>query len=146
VSLSGEPLPHLHITAGVLLGSVSISGVDLAAQGIGRDAFGQPRSQGSMTANYSIPFWPAFSVDATFQHYGAAPASVNDAVIGPAIDTASVGARYRLAVMGAPATLRVLVQNVTNKYVEATGFTPGWFAVPPRSIFAYLTVDLGGHR
>lgn len=146
VSLSGEPLPHLHITAGVLLGSVSISGFDLAAQGIGRDAFGQPRSQGSMNANYSIPFWPAVSVDATFQHYGAAPASVNDAVIGPAIDTASVGARYRLAVMGASATLRVLVQNVTNKYVEATGFTPGWFAVPPRSIFAYLTVDVGGRR
>jgi iron complex outermembrane recepter protein len=146
VSLSGEPLPNLHLTAGALLGRVSISGFDLAAQGIGRDAFGQPRSQGSMTANYSIPFWPAFSVDATFQHYGAAPASVNDAVIGPAIDTASVGARYRLTVMDAPATLRVLVQNVTDKYVEATGFTPGWYAVPPRSIFAYLTVDLGGRR
>jgi iron complex outermembrane receptor protein len=146
VSLSGEPLPHLHVTAGVLLGSVAISGFDLAAQGIGRDAFGQPRSQGSMTANYSIPFWPALSVDATFSHYGAAPASVNDAVIGPAVDATLVGARYRLAVMGAPATLRILVQNVTNKYVEATGFTPGWYAVPPRSIFAYLTVDLGGRR
>ena len=70
-----------------------------------------------MTADYSIPFWPAFSLDATFQHYGAAPA-----------------------------TLRVPVQNVTNKYVEATGFTPGWFAIPPRSIFAYLAVDLGGRR
>jgi iron complex outermembrane receptor protein len=143
VSLSGELLPHLHVTAGVLLGSVSISGLDLAAQGIGRDAFGQPHSQGSITANYQIPFWPVLSLDATFQHYGAAPASVNDSVIGPSIDTGTVGMRYRTTIMGAPSTLRVLVQNVTDKYVEATGFTPGWSAVPPRSIFAYLTVDVG---
>jgi iron complex outermembrane recepter protein len=145
VSLSGEPLPHLHVTAGVLLGYVSISGFDLAAQGIGRDAFGQPHSQGSINANYQIPFWPAFSLDATLLHYGAAPASVNDSVIGPAIDTVNVGMRYRTTLMGAPGTLRVEVQNIANKYVEATGFTPGWFAVPPRSIFAYLTVDVGGH-
>lgn len=144
VSLSGEPLPYLKVAAGVLLGSVSISGFDLAAQGIGRDAFGQPHSQGSITANYQFPLWPAFSLDATFQHYGAAPASVNDSVIGPAIDTTNVGLRYRTTIMGAPGTLRVLLQNVTDKYVEATGFTPGWFAVPPRSIFAYLTVDVGG--
>lgn len=146
LSLSGELLPHLHVTAGILLGNVSISGFDLAAQGIGRDAFGQPRSQGSINADYQIPFWPAFSVDVALSHYGAAPASVNDSVTGPAIDTVNVGMRYRTTIMGAPGTLRVQIQNVANKYVEATGFTPGWFAVPPRSIFAYLTVDVGGHR
>jgi iron complex outermembrane recepter protein len=146
VSLSGELLPHLHITAGVLLGNVAISGFNLAAQGIGRDAFGQPHSQGSITADYGLPFWPAFSTDATFSHYGAAPASVNDSVTAPAVDTLTLGARYRFAVIGAPATLRILVQNITNAYIESTGFTPGWFVIPPRSVFAYLTVDLAARH
>jgi iron complex outermembrane recepter protein len=141
-SLSGELISHLHITAGALLGEVIIAGPDLRADGVGRDAFGQARNQGIINADYSLANWPGASVDATIVHAGATPASINDAVYAPPATTLSLGARYRFTLHGAPATLRLQAQNITNTYVWVTGYNPGYYLFAPRSFFAYLTVDI----
>ena len=141
-SLSGEVLPRLNVTAGALLGQVLIEGPNLAALGVGRDAFGQAHNQGVINADYGFARWPDASVDATFFHAGATPASINDAVYAPLANLLSFGGRYRFAIRGAPATLRVEVQNVTNTYVWVTGYNPGYYLLPPRSFFAYVTVDV----
>jgi len=141
LSLSGEIVRNLDIAVGALLGEVKIIGSNLAAEGVGTTAFGQPRVQGSINANYKFAWWPALSADITVQHFGTSPASVDDVAQNPAQTVLFVGGRYRFKILGAPATLRVQVQNATNFYFWNMGYSPGFFQVQPRSYFAYLTAD-----
>jgi iron complex outermembrane receptor protein len=141
LSVSGEVLPNLNVAAGALLGEVKIIGPDLAAEGVGRVAFGQPRSQWTINADYKVPRWSALSADITIYHFGTAPASVNDMSQNPALTVLSVGGRYRFTMLGAPATLRVQAQNLTNAYYWNMGLSPGFVQFPPRSLFGYLTAD-----
>jgi iron complex outermembrane receptor protein len=141
ISISGEPLENLNIAAGALLGQVKIIGPDLKAEGVGSVAFGQPRSQGSINATYRFSRWPAFSTDITIVHFGTSPASVDDVTQNPAQTVYFVGGRYRFTILGAPATLRLQVQNLTNFYFWNMGYSPGFSQIQPRSYFGYLTAD-----
>ena len=57
-SIAGEPFEHLNINVGVLVDRVGITGPDLAAEGVGSVAVGQPRLMYVANANYSFPWWP----------------------------------------------------------------------------------------
>jgi len=142
LSLSGEVAPNLNITAGALLGEVTILGSNLAAEGVGTTAFGQPHNQGTINADYKFPWLPALSADITVVHFGISPASVDDVAQNPAQTVFLVGGRYRFKLWGAPATLRVQVRNATNFYFWDMGYSPGFYQFPPRSYFAYLTADI----
>jgi hypothetical protein len=50
---------------GALLGEVRIIGSNLAGEGVGTTAFGQPHNQGTINANYEFPWLPALSADIT---------------------------------------------------------------------------------
>jgi iron complex outermembrane recepter protein len=141
LSLSGEVIPNLNVAVGALLGEVRIIGPNLAAEGVGTTAFGQPHNQGTINANYKFPWLPALSADITVQHFGTSPASVDDVTQNPAQTVFWVGGRYRFKLLGAPATLRVQVQNATNYYFWNMGYSPGFSQVQPRAYFAYLTAD-----
>jgi iron complex outermembrane receptor protein len=141
LSLSGEILPDLNVAVGALLGAVKIIGSNLAAEGVGTTAFGQPRVFGTINANYKFPWWPALSADITVVHFGTSPASVDDVTQNPAQTEYAVGGRYRFKILGAPATLRLQVQNANNFYFWNMGYSPGFYQAPPRSYFAYLTAD-----
>jgi iron complex outermembrane receptor protein len=142
LSLAGEPIPNLHVTAGALIGHVVIVGSDLAADGVGHTAFGQAREQGVLNADYDFKRWPRFSADFTINHAGATPAAVDDGVYAPAVTAYALGARYRFTINGGPATLRLSAQNITNAFVWVTGYNPGYYEFAPRSLFAYLTWDV----
>jgi iron complex outermembrane receptor protein len=142
LSLSGEPVSNLHITAGALFGHVVIIGSDLAAQGVSHNAFGQGRDQGVLNANYDFRRWSHVSADVTLVHAGATPAAINDAIEAPAVTMLSLGARYRFTILGSAATVRLSAQNVTNAFVWVTGYSPGYYEFSPRSLFGYLTWDV----
>ena len=142
LSLSGEIVPNLNVAVGALLGEVKIIGSNLAAEGVGTTAFGQPHTQGTINANYKFPWLPALSADITVQEFGTAPASVDDVAQNHTATVLAVGGRYRFKLWGAPATLRVQVQNATNFYIWNYGYSPGFSQCPPRSYFAYLTADI----
>jgi outer membrane receptor protein involved in Fe transport len=108
---------------------------------VGSIAFGQPRVQATINADYKFPRWPAVSADLTIYHFGAAPASVDDATVDPALTALNLGARYRFTLLGAPATLRVQVQNLTNAYYWNMALSPGFAQFAPRTLFGYLTAD-----
>jgi iron complex outermembrane receptor protein len=141
MSVSGEVLKNLDLAAGMLLGEVKIIGPNLSAEGVGSIAFGQPRVQATINADYKFPRWPAVSADLTIYHFGAAPASVDDATVDPALTALNLGARYRFTLLGAPATLRVQVQNLTNAYYWNMALSPGFAQFAPRTLFGYLTAD-----
>jgi iron complex outermembrane receptor protein len=141
MSVSGEVLKNLDLVAGVLLGEVKIIGPNLSAEGVGSIAFGQPRVQAVINADYKFPRWPTFSADLSIFHFGTAPASVDDATQNPVLTALSLGGRYRFTLLGAPATLRIQVQNLTNAYYWNMVLSPGFSQFPPRSFFGYLTAD-----
>jgi iron complex outermembrane recepter protein len=143
VSIAGELTPGLSVNAGGLFGQVKVTGPDLAAEGVGSYALGQPRNQYLVNLNYELPKWRALSVDLSVYHFGTVPAAVNDAYYDSSVTVLNLGARYKLKLFGAPASLRVQGGNLANVYFWNIGFSPGFFEFQPRSLFAYLTVDLG---
>ncbi len=142
LSVSGEVVRNLNVAAGALVGEVRIIGANLRAEGVGSIAFGQPRVQAVINADYKFTAWPGASVDLSVFHFGTSPASIDDVTQNPAQTILILGARYRFSVLGAPATLRVQVQNLTNYYFWNMGYSPGFSQFPPRSLFGYLTVDI----
>ncbi|MGA2549773.1 MAG: hypothetical protein ABSF50_06455 [Burkholderiaceae bacterium] len=141
-SISGELLQNLNVTAGGLFGQVQIVGPDLKAEGVGPIAFGQPRAQGTVNLDYKFTRWPGFSTDLTLVYFGRSPASVDNVTQNPSQTLLFMGTRYRFALFGKPATLRVQIQNATNFYFWNMGYSPGFSQFPQRSLFSYLTVDL----
>lgn len=143
LSLTGELAPGLSINGGALFGKVVVLGTDLAAQGVGPVALGQPRNQYSINLDYTIPKLPALSVDMNLYHFGDVPGLVNDGAYVPAITMLGLGERFRFKLWGADSTLRVQVQNLNNAYIWNIGTSPGYVQFAPRSVNGYLTVDIG---
>ena len=143
LSISGQQIAHFDINAGVLAAKVNVIGPDLAAQGVGPIAVGQPRLQYVANINYTFPWCPVASLDLGAIHFGAAPASVDNGIYSPAVTQLNLGGRYKFTVLGKDNTLRLQVQNATNSYWWTNIYTPGFFQWPaPRTVFAYLTTDL----
>ena len=143
VSIAGQLLPHLDLNAGVLSGRVRILGAKLAAEGVGPIAVGQPRLQYVANANYTLPFWPALSLDLSATHFGSVPESVRNDIYTPAVTELNLGARVRFTILGKPSSLRLQVQNLPNSYRWTNVYTPGFFEwAGPRTVFGYLTTDL----
>jgi iron complex outermembrane recepter protein len=145
LSVAGEVTEDLHVNVGVLDGRVGITGPNLAAEGVGSVAVGQPRVMYVASANYSFPWWKAASLDVSVVHVGTAPESVDNGVYTLAFTGVNIGGRYKLTVFGENSTLRLEVQNLlaTNLWQQLN--TPGVFQWPgPRRVFAYITTDIQG--
>ncbi len=143
LSVAGELTEDFHVNVGILDGRVGITGPNLAAEGVGSVAVGQPRLMYVANANYSLPWWEAASLDASATHFGTAPESVDNGVYTPAVTFMSVGGRYKFTAFGENSTLRLQVQNVLQTKVWTNVYTPGFFQYPgPRTVFAYITTDL----
>jgi iron complex outermembrane recepter protein len=140
-SVSGEVIRNLEVTAGVLMGEVKVIGPNLSAEGVGSTAFGQPRIQAVVNTNYKFPQRPALSADFAIFHFGRAPASLDNVAQNPSQTVMALGGRYRFSILGAPATLRVQVQNLTNTYFWNLGYSPGFSQFSQRGFFGYLTAD-----
>ena len=143
LSISGHQIAHLDINAGILAGKVGIIGPDLAAEGVGPVAIGQPRLQYVANVNYTVPWRPVVSLDLAAIHFGSAPGTVNNGIYAPAVTQLNFGGRYRFTAFGKNSALRVQIQNVSDSYWWTNVYTPGFFEWPgPRTVFAYVTTDL----
>ena len=143
LSASGEVIRNLKVAAAVLWGEVKVIGPNLKAEGVGSMALNQAKFTATVNANYTFPRLPALSVDTAILHFGPYPASVDDVAQAPEGTVVALGGRYRFKILGAPATLRVQVQNLTNTYFWNLSFnSPTFTQYSPRAFFGYLTVDL----
>jgi iron complex outermembrane receptor protein len=143
LSISGHQIANFDINVGAIYAKVSIAGTGLAAARVGPVAIGQPRLQYTANLNYTIPWWPAASLDLAATHFGTAPGTVDNHVYVPATTSLDLGGRYVFAARGRNITLRVQVQNISNSYWWATAGTPGYFpSAGPRTVFAYVTTYL----
>jgi hypothetical protein len=82
------------------------------------------------------------SADISIFHFGSYPASIDDQVQAPPGSLITLGGRYRFRLLGAPATLRLQAQNLTNSYFWNLSYSsPQFSQYQSRALFAYLTAD-----
>jgi iron complex outermembrane receptor protein len=142
LSASGEVISNFNIAAAVLWGEVKVIGPNLQAEGVGSIALNQARFTGTINASYKLPSLPALSADMAILHFGPYPASIDDVAQAAGGTLVTLGGRYRFKIFGAPATLRVQVQNLTNIYFWNLSFNAPLFTqYQPRALFCYLTAD-----
>jgi iron complex outermembrane receptor protein len=142
LSASGEVIRNFNIAAAVLWGEVKVIGPNLKAEGVGSIALNQARFTGTINASYKLPWRPALTADMSILHFGPYPASIDDVAQARAGTLVTLGGRYRFKILGAPATLRVQVQNLTNTYFWNLSFNSPVFAqYQPRAFFGYVTAD-----
>jgi len=111
------------------------------AEGVGSFALNQARFLTTTNVNYKFPR-SAFSADIAITHFGSYPASLDDVAQGPAATLVALGGRYHFRILGAPATLRVQVQNLTNAYFWNLSYSaPQFTQYQPRAFFGYVTAD-----
>ena len=142
LSASGELIKNFNIAAAVLWGEVKVIGPNLQAEGVGSIALNQARFTGTINASYKFLWRPALSADLAVFHFGHYPASIDDMAQAPGGTLVALGGRYRFKILGAPATLRVQVQNLTNIYFWNLSYSAPLFSqFQSRAFFAYLTAD-----
>jgi iron complex outermembrane recepter protein len=142
LSASGEVTKNFNIAAALLWGEVKVIGPNLKAEGVGSIALNQARINATVNASYTLPRIPALSADMNILHFGPYPASVDGVAQAPGETLVALGGRYRFKILGAPATLRVEIQNLTNAYFWNLSFnSPVFTQYQPRALFGYLTAD-----
>jgi iron complex outermembrane receptor protein len=103
-----------------------VSGEEVDAGRLGKIPVGSTPRTTIIAADYRLPFFKAVSINGVLTSVGERMASSDNRLAIPARWVLDVGARYRFKVGGAPATLRVQVGNVFNKF--------GW-RTNPSSVF-----------
>lgn len=141
VSLAGNPTDALTVIVGTRLLDATVSGPTVAAGLIGEKPVGSAREYSLATVDYRLPGIRA-SIDATVEHISSQVGNSANTIDVPARAVLALGGRYRFEIFGKPATLRLLVQNVTDKY----GWTPlssgAYVYNSPRRFTVYIAADL----
>lgn len=116
VSVTGQPTDSLTIVAGAVLVEPRVTGDAVEAGRIGKRPVGETSDLVRLNAEYQLPFARGWSIDAAVAHYGERTASRSGELTTPSYTLVDVGARYRFRVNGAPATLRLMAQNITDEF------------------------------
>jgi iron complex outermembrane receptor protein len=140
VSLAGSPVDELTVIVGTRWLDATVSGPTVDAGLIGEKPVGTARQYSLATADYRFA-GTGFSIDATAEHITEQVANSANTIEVPARAVFHIGGRYRFNLFGKPATLRLLVNNVFDKY--------GWQALSsgvygynaPRRFTAYVAAD-----
>lgn len=142
-SLSGQLAPGLTAIAGTALIDAKLSGDAVDSGLVGRKPVASFGRLSTAVLDYRPTFAPAVSVDLVVESTSDRVASTDGKLVIPARAIASVGGRYRFKLGKAPATLRVQVANIGNKYGWANGSSGIYLYNLPRRLTATLTTDLG---
>jgi iron complex outermembrane receptor protein len=142
-SLSGQIAPGLTAIAGTALIDATLSGNAVDSGLLGKKPLASFGRLSTAVLDYRPTFAPAVSVDMVIESTSDRVASTDGKLVIPARAIASVGGRYRFKIGKAPATLRVQMANVGNKFGWANGASGIYLYNMPRRLTATLTTDLG---
>lgn len=141
VSFAGDPRDDLTVIVGTRWLDATVSGATVDAGLIGEKPVGSARQYSLATAEYRFAGLRA-SVDATVEHITRATANSENTIEVPARAVFHIGGRYRFKMFSKPATLRVLLQNITGEY-GWTALSSGTYVYnAPRRFMVYVAADL----
>lgn len=142
-SLAGAPMAGLTILAGGLFLDAVNSGEDVDAGRLGPRAVGRSRLSGRLAVNWRPNKGASpWSFDLVVEGNGPQAATRDNftqSVAGIDID---LGLRYRFKVGDNAAVVRLSVNDLTNAYRWTVAGDGAWAPNQPRSVLAFLTVDI----
>jgi iron complex outermembrane recepter protein len=141
VSFAGEPRDDLTVIVGTRWLDATVSGPTVEAGLIGEKPVGSARHYSLASADYRFPGIRA-SIDATVEHLSSQTANSANTIEVPSRTVLHLGGRYRFQIFGKPATLRLLVQNVTDAYGWTALSSGAYVYNAPRRFTVYVTADL----
>lgn len=142
-SLSGQLAPGLTAIAGTALIDAKLSGDAVDSGLVGRKPLASFGRLSTAVLDYRPTFAPDFSIDLVVESTSDRVASTDGKLVIPARAIASVGGRYRFHIGKGPATLRVQLANIGNKFGWANGSSGVYLYNFPRRLTATLTTDFG---
>lgn len=142
-SFSGQLAPGLTAIAGTALIDAKLSGDAVDSGLVGRKPLASFGRLSTAVLDYRPTFAPDFSVDLVVESTSDRVASTDGKLVIPARAIASVGGRYRFHIGKAPATLRLQLANIGNKFGWANGSSGVYLYNFPRRLTATLTTDFG---
>ncbi len=142
-SFSGQLAPGLTAIAGTALIDAKLSGDAVDSGLVGRKPLASFGRLSTAVLDYRPTFAPDFSVDLVVESTSDRIASTDGKLVIPARAIASVGGRYRFHIGKAPATLRLQLANIGNKFGWAIGSSGVYLYNVPRRLTATLTTDFG---
>jgi len=114
VSLSGQIIPGLTAVAGAMFLKARVSGGPAASGIIGDVPVARPNRVVSLALQYGPKEWRGFALTTQVNHEGPVFANRVNTLKLPSLTTMDAGARYNFQIMEKSASLRFMVQNVTN--------------------------------
>ena len=142
-SFSGQLAPGLTAIAGTALIDAKLSGDAVDSGLVGRKPLASFGRLSTAVLDYRPTFAPDFSVDLVVESTSDRIAGTDGKLVIPARAIASIGGRYRFHIGKAPATLRLQLANIGNKFGWANGSSGVYLYNFPRRLTATLTTDFG---
>jgi iron complex outermembrane receptor protein len=142
-SLAGAPVEGLTVLMGVLWLDARNSGEDVENGSLGRRPVGQPGISGRLAANWRPDGGRSpWSFDIVVEGEGPSQATRDNLVQSVALLNVDIGGRYRFKLKGHDATVRVQMTEVSNSFRWEIAGDGAWQASRPRSLVAFLTVNI----
>ena len=141
VSLTGSPIDGLSVVGGAVLLDAEVSGTEVASGRVGKRPVGSAPLTVIASADYRLPMWRAFSVDANYARDSRRVLSVDNQARLPARGQLDLGMRYRFTMLGKPAVMRVEALNVTNAFSWDVAGSNALSVHQPRQVTFRLTTD-----
>jgi iron complex outermembrane receptor protein len=141
MSLTGQVAPGLRLVAGMVLMDPKVSGEEVDAGRIGKIPVAQVKRLIVAGADYEIPGVKGLSANATVTSLSKREASSDNQLQIPARTVLDLGGRYSFKLAGAPASVRLQVFNVFNKYGYRTGGSAVFTPLAQRRVQVTLAAD-----
>ena len=114
-SLTGKPITGLTVVAGAVYIKARVSGLPVDNGTLGKIEPGTPPFFLSSSFQYSHPSWKGFSLEMSGDYTSAQTANRTNSFNMPAVVTVGVGARYNFTVGATKASVKLNINNVTDK-------------------------------
>lgn len=140
-SLAGTVLDNLSLVAGALLMKPEVTGEAVESGRVGKRPVGQTDRVLRLNLDYRPPSVVALSLDMAVANYGQRVASSDVQAVVRDYTTVDLGARYRMKIGNAPATLRLQAANLTDEFAWSVLSSNSFGLMDGRRYSAALYVD-----
>ena len=141
LSISGKVRERWSIVAGTVLMEPRVTGEAVDLGRVGNRPVGPSDRVLRTYVEYRPPSVPALSLDVALSNFGERVASSDNRLTLPEYTFIDLGARYRMRVGKAPATLRVQAQNITDEFAWSVFANNSFGLMDGRRYSATLFVD-----
>lgn len=139
-SVFGSPIQGVRLMGGIAYSDAEITRAAVAANQ-GRQATGVPRWQAKLGAEWDVPALRGLTLTANAAVASRQYLSADNTLSVPGRTVFDVGARYAMNVSGRPLTVRLAVNNVTNKAYWAKPHYTSLALGAPRTFYLSATMD-----